>query len=580
MKLTPQEIARAVSGVALDERRLAMARLARSETGQSGSAARSETGQSGGAARSETGQSGGAARSETGQSGGAARSETGQSDDRTGHVLLTSVAIDSRQAGPGSLFVALPGERTDGHDYVAHAFSRGAQMALVGRPVEAPGVLIDVRPLGAPEQAQESSIWEAMQAAVAAGQPVCLWVDDPMLALQRIATAWRARFNPRVVGITGSVGKTTTKEITAAVLRQRFVTLKNPGNQNNEIGLPLTVLELNEQHQMMVLEMGMYDVGEIAQLCRIARPHVGVITNIGPVHLERLGSMERIVQAKTELVQALPADGVAVLNADDPLVAGMASQTQARVFWYGLTPPAGRVGSRIETAGHNPAGRVGSRIETTDYLWADEIESEGLDGIRFRFHYQGDVLHVRAPLLGRHSVHTALRAAAVGLVEGLSWEEIVRGMQQLDVQLRLIAARGLNGATLLDDTYNASPASTMAALNLLADLPVHNGRRIAVLGDMLELGSYEEEGHRKVGVRAADVVDLLVTVGQRARLIAEEALAAGLPAGRVLALANAQAALAELRSILGPGDVVLVKGSRAVHMDDIATALTEQNDDR
>ena len=190
------------------------------------------------------------------------------------------------------------------------------------------------------------------------------------------------------------------------------------------------------------------------------------------------------------------------------------------------------------------------------------------------------MLHVRAPLLGRHSVHTALRAAAVGLVEGLSWEEIVRGMQQLDVQLRLIAARGLNGATLLDDTYNASPASTMAALNLLADLPVHNGRRIAVLGDMLELGSYEEEGHRKVGVRAADVVDLLVTVGQRARLIAEEALAAGLPAGRVLALANAQAALAELRSILGPGDVVLVKGSRAVHMDDIATALTEQNDDR
>ncbi len=372
--------------------------------------------------------------------------------------------------------------------------------------------------------------------------------------MQRIATAWRARFSPRVVGITGSVGKTTTKEITAAVLSQRFVTLKNPGNQNNEIGLPLTVLELDESHQMLVLEMGMYDVGEIAQLCRIARPHVGVVTNVGPVHLERLGSMERIVQAKTELVQALSADGVAVLNADDPLVAGMASQTQARLFWYGLNPAAD--------------------------LWADEIESEGLDGIRFRFHYQGDVLHVRAPLLGRHSVHTALRAAAVGLAEGLSWEEIVRGMQQLDVQLRLIAARGLNGATLLDDTYNASPASTMAALNLLADLPVQNGRRIAVLGDMLELGSYEEEGHRKVGVRAADVVDLLVTVGQRARLIAEEARAAGLPTGRVLALDNAQAALAELHSILGPGDVVLVKGSRAVHMDDIATALTEQNDER
>jgi UDP-N-acetylmuramoyl-tripeptide--D-alanyl-D-alanine ligase len=299
----------------------------------------------------------------------------------------------------------------------------------------------------------------------------------------------------------------------------------------------------------VVLEMGMYDLGEIAQLCRIARPQVGVVTNVGPVHLERLGTIERVAQAKTELVQALPADGVAVLNADDPLVTAMAGQTEAQVFWYGLSPKA--------------------------HLWADEIEGEGLDGIRFRFHYQHEVLHVRVPLLGRHSVHTALRAAAVGLVEGLSWEEIVRGMQQLDVQLRLIAARGLNGATLLDDTYNASPASTLAALNLLADLPVANGRRIAVLGDMLELGSYEEEGHRKVGVRAADVVDFLITVGLRARLIAAEAAAAGLAPAKVLALDTAEAALAELRSILGPGDVVLVKGSRAARMDEIAAALTD-----
>ncbi len=450
-------------------------------------------------------------------------------------VLLSSVVIDSRQSAPGSLFVALPGERTDGHAHVAHAFSRGAQAALVGRPVDAPGVLIDAR---------QPQTWSL----ISGKEPVCILVDDPLHALQRLAAAWRARLNPRVVGITGSVGKTTTKEITAAVLSQRYVTLKSQGNLNNEIGLPLTVLDLDGHHQRMVLEMGMYDVGEIAQLCRIARPHVGVITNVGPVHLERLGTIERIAQAKAELVEALPADGVAVLNADDPLVAAMAGQTQAQVFWYGLSPAA--------------------------HLWADEIEGEGLDGIRFRFHYQNETLHVRVPLLGRHSVHTALRAAAVGVVDGLSWEEIVRGMQQLDVQLRLIAAHGLNGAIVLDDTYNASPASTMAALNLLADLPTRNGRRIAVLGDMLELGSYEEEGHRKVGVRAADVVDMLVTVGQRAQLIAEEALAAGLPSDKMLALDNADAALAELRSILGPGDVVLVKGSRAVHMDEIATALT------
>ena len=451
-------------------------------------------------------------------------------------ALLSSVVIDSRLAGPGSLFVALPGERSDGHTFVSHAFSRGAQAALVGRPVDAAGVLVDAHQPGD-------------LPPLTAGEPVCILVDDPLRALQRLAAAWRTRFTLRVIGITGSVGKTTTKEIAAAVLSQRFVTHKNRGNLNNEIGLPLTVLELEAHHQRVVLEMGMYDVGEIAQLCRIAQPHVGVVTNVGPVHLERLGTVERIAQAKAELVEALPVNGVAILNADDPLVAAMASRTQARVFWYGLNPDAD--------------------------LWADEIEGEGLEGIRFRFHHQSEFLHVRVPLLGRHSVHTALRAAAVGLVEGLSWEEIVRGLQQLDVQLRLIAARGLNGATLLDDTYNASPASTMAALNLLADLTVKNGRRIAVLGDMLELGSYEEEGHRKVGVRAADVADMLVTVGQRARLIAEEALAAGLAPDKVLALENAEAALAELRSILGPGDVVLVKGSRAVHMDEIATALTD-----
>ena len=390
--------------------------------------------------------------------------------------------------------------------------------------------------------------------SVQPGEPVCILVDDTQVALQQIAAAWRTRFTPRVIGVTGSVGKTTTKEIIAAVLGQRYVTLKSPGNLNNEIGLPLTVLQMEERHERVVLEMGMYDLGEIAQLCRIAHPHVGVITNVGPVHLERLGTVERVAQAKAELVQALPADGVAVLNADDPMVSAMASQTRARVFRYGLLPDAD--------------------------LWADEIAGEGLEGIRFRFHYQGDVVHVRVPLLGRHSVHTALRATAVGLIEGLSWDEIVPGLQNVETQLRLMVVRGVNGATLLDDTYNASPASTLAALNLLADLEIGHGRRIAVLGDMLELGSYEEEGHRIVGARVADVADILITVGQRARLIAEEALASGLPATKVQAVADSETALAGLRSMLGPGDVVLVKGSRASHMDEIATALSSPMDDR
>ena len=372
---------------------------------------------------------------------------------------LSAIVIDSREAEPGSLFVALPGEHTDGHNFVAHAFSRGALVALVSRPVDGPYLTLDAR---LPDQ----------ELSVQPGEHVCILVDDTQVALQQIAAAWRTRFAPRVIGVTGSVGKTTTKEIIAAVLGQRYVTLKSPGNLNNEIGLPLTVLQMEERHERVVLEMGMYDVGEIAQLCRIARPHVGVITNVGPVHLERLGTVERVAQAKAELVQALPADGVAVLNADDPMVSAMAAQTRARVFRYGLLPDAD--------------------------LWADDIAGEGLEGIRFRFHYQGDLVHVRVPLLGRHSVHTALRATAVGLIEGLSWDEIVPGLQNVETQLRLMVVRAVNGATLLDDTYNASPASTLAALNLLADLAIGHGRRIAVLGDMLELGSYEEEGHRIV----------------------------------------------------------------------------------
>jgi UDP-N-acetylmuramoyl-tripeptide--D-alanyl-D-alanine ligase len=346
------------------------------------------------------------------------------------------------------------------------------------------------------------------------------------------------------VGITGSVGKSSTKELTWAVLRQRFKTLKSPGNLNNEIGLPLTLLDLDESHERVVLEMGMYDVGEIHALCAIALPHVGVMTNIGPTHLERLKTVERIAQAKSELVQALPADGVAILNHDDPFVRPMAHQTQARVFTYGLTPEA--------------------------ELWADAIESEGLEGIRFVLHYQNEAIHAKVPLLGRHSVHTSLRAAAVGLVENMTWHEIMSGLQDSSIQLRLVSVPGINGATLLDDTYNASPVSTIAALNLLDDL---SGRKIAVLGDMAELGDYEEEGHRKVGCRAASTVDLLVAVGRRASLMAKEARACGLPSDAVVEVETNSQAITHLRQIVLNGDIVLVKGSRAMAMEEIVAAL-------
>ena len=460
---------------------------------------------------------------------------------------ITLFVIDSRQAQEGSCFVALCGEHQDGHDFISDALERGATAIIAGprglRAVEGRGSEVNVINTVAIGPKVPSPL-PAEQAGLRSA-PTVFIVEDSLKGLQQVGAHWRSQFSPRVVGITGSVGKSTSKEMIAAVLRQRYPTLKSPGNLNNEIGLPLTLLRLRGVHERAVLEMGMYDRGEIAELAAIARPQVGVITNVGPTHLERLGTLERIAAAKAELVQALPEDGIAILNSDDPLVRSMAELTSAQVFFYGLTPGCD--------------------------LWASHIASEGLEGIRFRFRRGEDTIHVKVPLLGRHSVHTALRAAAVGLIEGLSWQEIVSGLRDVSGQLRLLVVPGVRGSTLIDDTYNASPASTIAALNLLDDL---DGRRIAVLGDMLELGSFEEAGHRRVGCRAADVVQLLVTVGPRARWIGHEALACGMPEDSVRIVDDNASALIHLRDVMETGDLVLVKGSRGMAMEQIVAALT------
>lgn len=448
---------------------------------------------------------------------------------------FTAVCQDSRLVTPGSLFVALRGETQDGHAFVGDALSRGATGLLVERVPEgqAAAALIDLRP-------------GAQPAGVTPASPVVFIVNNSLGALQQLAAYWRRRQPAQVVGVTGSVGKTSTKEMIAAVLATRFRTLKSEKNLNNEIGLPLTLLRLTPRHQRAVLEMGMYDLGEIRQLCQMAMPKVGVVTNVGPSHLERLGSLQRIAQAKAELVEALPRDGVAVLNGDDPLVRDMAGRMRGDVFTFGQQP-------------------------TCD-LWADAVESHGLAGIRLRLHRGEHTVDVRSRLLGEHSVYTVLAAAAVGLVEKLSWSEIEAGLKRLPPRLRLVVTAGINGSTLVDDSYNSSPASALAALQLLSEL---EGRHVAVLGDMLELGAYEDEGHRLVGRRAATTVSRLVAVGHRAWLIGEEALAAGLPVGSVvLAVDNAQA-IAALRASLQPGDRVLIKGSRGMKMEEIVAALRD-----
>lgn len=448
-------------------------------------------------------------------------------------AVITEAAIDSRQAIPGSLFVAIPGESVDGHDFIGDAFKRGASFALIQRDVNASYPTLDLRG------------GLTVSPTLEADSPLLLRVDNTVSALQQVARFWRRKLSDlRVIGITGSVGKSTTKEMVAEVLSVRYRTLKSPGNLNNEIGLPLTVLRLGSGYQRAVLEMGFYVPGEIAFLCDIAQPQIGVVSNVGTVHAERAGSQEAIFRGKSELPQSLPPDGVAILNFDDPWVRKMEEKTKARVFFYGLSPEAD--------------------------LWADQIEGLGLDGIRFRLHYKGEILHTRIPMIGRHSVHTALRAAAVGLNDGLTWQEILEGLSHGHAQLRLVAVRSNIGALILDDTYNASPESMLAALNLLDEL---DGRKIAVLGDMLELGPYERQGHELVGMRAAQVVKVLLTLGARGRIIAEAARRAGLKTANVYEFEEIPSIVDWLMKNLTSNDAVLIKGSHGLRMDRITAAL-------
>ena len=424
-------------------------------------------------------------------------------------------AIDSRLCGRGDLFVALAGPERDGHAFVCDAVARGARGVLVRR------------------------LPKALSDDVAA-----FVVPDTLAALQRLAAERRERRRVTVVGVTGSVGKTTTKDLTAALLERSGPVLKSEANYNNEIGLPLTLLELTHRHRRAVLEMAMRAPGEIATLCEIARPHVGVVTNVGHSHLEQLGSLEAVAAAKGELVEHLPSDGVAVLNADDPLVRAMSARTEARTVLFGLSPDAD--------------------------ARATEIAGHGLEGITFRLHWQGGSVPVRSNLPGRHNVANTLAAAAVGLAEGMDLKEVAAALEAAHVAGRIRVLRGRGGCTILDDTYNASPDSVAAALELLKELP---GRRIAVLGEMKELGSAEREGHLEVGRRAAEAADVIHTVGELGGLIAEASREAG--HDDTHAWPTKEAAGEAVAADLRPDDVVLLKASRAMALETLLEALKE-----
>ena len=433
---------------------------------------------------------------------------------------LAGVSTDSRTLVAGALFVALKGERFDAHDYLADAAKAGAAAAVVS--------------------------------AARAGDPCPiprLAVSDPLAALGALAHVHRARFPIPVVGVTGSNGKTTTREMIAAILGTRGPVLKTEGNLNNEVGVPLTLFGLGPDHRAAVIEMGMSNPGEIGRLAAIAMPQVGVVTLAAAAHLAGLGTVDRVADAKAELYFGLPDSGIAVVNADDARMLERARKSGRRMVTF--SGSQGRRGDVVVLA----------------------ITSQGVDGLRFVLGIGNREVPVHIPgLVGAHNAQNAAAAAAAGTVLGCTDREIVRGLAEVrPVGRRLRVEELPSGVRLVDDCYNANPSSMSAGLRTVVELAAGGGRPVAVLGDMLELGAEEEPSHRALGEEAARTgVRALAAFGPRSRTTAEAARAAGLDAFHTEEL---PALVAWAAGNLRPGDVLLVKGSRGMKLERLVETL-------
>lgn len=467
---------------------------------------------------------GGRLASGAGSSGPTGRSREDGSGRRDGTPRVASVTVDSRAAGPGDLFVALAGERSDGHAFVASALAAGASGAMVRAGFELP----------AGQEADRSRL---------------VLVRDPGAALLDLARDERAGMHARVVGVTGSSGKTCTKDFAAAVLATRLRTAASPASFNNEVGLPLTILNAPAGTEALVCEMGARGTGHIALLCEVARPWVGVVTNVGVAHLGVFGSPEALRDAKAEMVESLPEDGAAVLNADDPAVRAFAGRTRARPVLFGTA--------------------ADSQVR------AEGIELDRRSGVpAFELVTPAGRAAVRLPVPGAHMVSNALAAAAIGWVLGIGPEECAAGLAGATVSGgRMQAFEGPGGVRVLDDAYNANPASMAAALRA-ARWMAGEGRCVAVLGHMAELGPIAEREHERVGELLARLgVDEVVLVGPEARLIGVGAEREGVEPDRIHRVADAAEAVEAVRSIARPGDLVLVKASRVARLERVADAL-------
>lgn len=442
-----------------------------------------------------------------------------------GFGSVSGAIIDSREAVKGSLFFPLQGENQNGHHFMIDALKRGAAASIMERS--------RLQYFNRDDFPAEKNV---------------IVVDNCLRALQELATFHRNSHDLDVVAVTGSNGKTTTKDMIASVLQTRYRVLKTEGNFNNDIGLPLTLLRIKPEHQVAVLEMGMRGRGEIALLCSLSRPKTGVITNVGESHLELLGSKENISKAKGELLESLGADDTAVLNGDDPFVKQLGAAFKGRTVYYGFSTFAELRAQDISFTNNGYAFSALLPEDVTEEFWV--------------------------PLPGKHNVYNALAAVAVGLTFSLTYQEIREGLALTPFSgMRMERIGTKSGLKLINDAYNASPTSMEFALQSLKEWAAKS-LSIAVLGDMLELGAYEKEGHLRTGrVLAGMGVDYLLTVGKQAALIGEGAKEAGMSAQRIFTCSEHAEALKVLKTLPLERGFVLVKGSRGMSMENIVNAL-------
>ncbi len=433
---------------------------------------------------------------------------------------VTGVSIDSRTVNKGDLFIAIKGQRYDGHDFIKNAVKNGAVCVLSEK---------EIQPL------------ENCSGVT---------VEDTAHALKALAKHYRRKFDVKVVAVTGSTGKTTTKDMIAHVLSSHFNVMKTVGNYNNEIGLPLTVFNINPKHEILVLEMGMSGFGEIAALTDIAMPDIAVITNIGVAHIENLGSQDNILKAKTEIFNSFTDEGLAVLNGDDRYLLTLRDKYHFDKIYFSI------------------------KTKQAGFINAYDIKSTQ-GGISFKVDILGKGEQINIPVPGEHNIYNALAAIAVAIHLGVPAHKIKHALGSVTANKgRMNIITTDDGLKIIDDCYNANPDSMAAAIRVLAD--IGKGRRIAVLGDMLELGDYSERGHRYIGrIAKEESVDILICVGQQAVFIGREAAQQGMPDSHIEYFDKNKQAVEYLKSMVKPGDTILIKGSRGMGMEEILSGILE-----